>query len=257
MKKRRIPFTVGMLAVTLILVPIFGAFEAHIINVVAKIENGVIAVTPSEISFGTVFPQEKLEKTFAVSLSNTLLSEPIGTQYASFVSGSTQDLRKNGTAVLANRSDPTETLGAPESSGAPFDSPVITGTFFSLGFGGNVVLGFDDFIVNTPGDDITVFEVTGGSSYPEEDATVEASQDGASWTMLGTVTRDGSVDLGAMPWAKFVRIIDISDPAPFESTADRSEEHTSELQSHSFISYAVFCLKKKNFFSSFPGHSLT
>ena len=27
--------------------------------------------------------------------------------------------------------------------------------------------------------------------------------------------------------------------------ASRSEEHTSELQSHSFISYAVFCLKKK------------
>src|ERR1051326_5397461 len=25
----------------------------------------------------------------------------------------------------------------------------------------------------------------------------------------------------------------------------RSEEHTSELQSHSFISYAVFCLKQK------------
>src|ERR1051326_9322066 len=28
-----------------------------------------------------------------------------------------------------------------------------------------------------------------------------------------------------------------------ERTRDRSEEHTSELQSHSFISYAVFCLK--------------
>src|ERR1051326_9282716 len=28
----------------------------------------------------------------------------------------------------------------------------------------------------------------------------------------------------------------------------RSEEHTSELQSHSFISYAVFCLKKKNIY---------
>ena len=26
----------------------------------------------------------------------------------------------------------------------------------------------------------------------------------------------------------------------------RSEEHTFELQSHSFISYAVFCLKKKS-----------
>src|ERR1051326_9271487 len=30
------------------------------------------------------------------------------------------------------------------------------------------------------------------------------------------------------------------------SSGERSEEHTSELQSHSFISYAVFCLKKKN-----------
>src|SRR3546814_11096826 len=30
-----------------------------------------------------------------------------------------------------------------------------------------------------------------------------------------------------------------------EGTADRSEEHTSELQSLMRISYAVFCLKKK------------
>src|ERR1051326_7238827 len=30
------------------------------------------------------------------------------------------------------------------------------------------------------------------------------------------------------------------DEFPWEAPADRSEEHTSELQSHSFISYAVF-----------------
>ena len=30
-----------------------------------------------------------------------------------------------------------------------------------------------------------------------------------------------------------------------DKTAERSEEHTSELQSHWYISYAVFCLKKK------------
>src|ERR1051326_9275730 len=36
-------------------------------------------------------------------------------------------------------------------------------------------------------------------------------------------------------------------PRRFDRTLPmrRSEEHTSELQSHSFISYAVFCLKKK------------
>src|SRR3546814_4109164 len=34
--------------------------------------------------------------------------------------------------------------------------------------------------------------------------------------------------------------------APTTSTTMRSEEHTSELQSLMRISYAVFCLKKKN-----------
>src|SRR3546814_2921821 len=34
-------------------------------------------------------------------------------------------------------------------------------------------------------------------------------------------------------------------PRPRGSAADRSEEHTSELQSLMRISYAVFCLKKK------------
>src|SRR3546814_9645953 len=35
-------------------------------------------------------------------------------------------------------------------------------------------------------------------------------------------------------------------PASPETAATRSEEHTSELQSLMRISYAVFCLKKKN-----------
>src|SRR3546814_4019578 len=33
---------------------------------------------------------------------------------------------------------------------------------------------------------------------------------------------------------------------PLQPSLDRSEEHTSELQSLMRISYAVFCLKKKN-----------
>src|SRR3546814_1167564 len=35
-------------------------------------------------------------------------------------------------------------------------------------------------------------------------------------------------------------------PSSFSASALRSEEHTSELQSLMRISYAVFCLKKKN-----------
>src|ERR1051326_9119344 len=37
-------------------------------------------------------------------------------------------------------------------------------------------------------------------------------------------------------------IRDTQGSASFKQSLNRSEEHTSELQSHSFISYAVFCL---------------
>src|SRR3546814_10523004 len=42
------------------------------------------------------------------------------------------------------------------------------------------------------------------------------------------------------------RVVGTSDGAPFAAIADRSEEHTSELQSLMRISYADFCLKKNN-----------
>src|SRR3546814_3608710 len=38
----------------------------------------------------------------------------------------------------------------------------------------------------------------------------------------------------------------LSSSKPMNNDAKRSEEHTSELQSLMRISYAVFCLKKKN-----------
>src|SRR3546814_8942484 len=45
-------------------------------------------------------------------------------------------------------------------------------------------------------------------------------------------------------WAQ-ARIV-ASQDLPLDKLEDRSEEHTSELQSLMRISYAVFCLKKKN-----------
>src|SRR3546814_4540717 len=41
---------------------------------------------------------------------------------------------------------------------------------------------------------------------------------------------------------------------PFVPGGRRSEEHTSELQSLMRISYAVFCLKKKNTLKKTPHH---
>src|SRR3546814_450826 len=57
-------------------------------------------------------------------------------------------------------------------------------------------------------------------------------------------TLGASVALRATLEGSFSRRVDIS-PREISAARDRSEEHTSELQSLMRISYAVFCLKKK------------
>ncbi len=46
------------------------AYEAHVINVTAHIENA-LAVHPEAVTFGTVFPQEYLERQFTVAMSTS------------------------------------------------------------------------------------------------------------------------------------------------------------------------------------------
>src|SRR3989339_1581502 len=50
------------------------AFEAHVINVTAKIENA-LQVPLEALNFGTVFPQEELAKNLSVALSGSFLDE--------------------------------------------------------------------------------------------------------------------------------------------------------------------------------------
>src|SRR3546814_9746087 len=59
---------------------------------------------------------------------------------------------------------------------------------------------------------------------------------------IGPAPRDAR--LGG--FARIARAPCIGTKPPADLDASRSEEHTSELQSLMSISYAVFCLKKKN-----------
>lgn len=144
------------------------------------------------------------------------------TVWADGVLSSAQGNRKDGTDVLADRSDTSDALGIAQSLGAASDVPVVAGSFYSLGFtNGSIILSFTNPFFDIPGADIQIYEVTGGT-YPDEKVKVEASLDGISWTLLSSgVTRDGSVDMnGLIASAKYLRLTDVSNIALFEPTAD-------------------------------------
>ena len=60
----------GTILGVLTLTPLFAAFEAHVINVTAQIENALF-VHPESLEYGTVFPQEHLDSSFFISFSQS------------------------------------------------------------------------------------------------------------------------------------------------------------------------------------------
>ena len=72
--KKKILLGLGALALAVVTAPMFAAFEAHVINVTATIENA-LSVNTTSIDFGTVFPQEQLDKQFVVDLSASFIAE--------------------------------------------------------------------------------------------------------------------------------------------------------------------------------------
>lgn len=72
--KKRILFGVVVALGAVATLPLFSAFEAHVINVTAQIENA-LQVTTHAIDFGTVFPQEHLDQTLGIALSRSFFDE--------------------------------------------------------------------------------------------------------------------------------------------------------------------------------------
>ncbi|OGZ45275.1 MAG: hypothetical protein A3C84_03020 [Candidatus Ryanbacteria bacterium RIFCSPHIGHO2_02_FULL_48_12] len=68
--KKKILLSLATLAVSVTTLPLFAAFEAHVINVTARIENALY-VHPQSLGYGTVFPQEHLDSSFFLSFSES------------------------------------------------------------------------------------------------------------------------------------------------------------------------------------------
>ncbi|HNS65814.1 MAG TPA: hypothetical protein PKJ26_04950, partial [Candidatus Woesebacteria bacterium] len=102
-----------------------------------------------------------------------------GNAWASEVGDAQQGTLKNDDPITdITRTNPASTLGTND------------GQFFSLGYGGSIIVAFPGYIVDAPNaPDLSFHEVTNGRlSYPVEKAGVAVSQDGINWTQLGEVT---------------------------------------------------------------------
>jgi len=108
--------------------------------------------------------------------------------------------------IADERDNPDQALNATN-----YDETSGTYNFVSLGLGGELVLEFDNLILNKTGDDIEVVETSWGSptcnTYPER-INVYASQNGIDWEDLGSGCLDSTFDLGGLDWAKYVKIND-------------------------------------------------
>jgi hypothetical protein len=134
-----------------------------------------------------------------------------------FDAGHQQGLQRNGAPVSPARSIPSQALY--------YESGQNEHNFFSLGFTGWFIVGFNYPIVNGPGPDVKVIEDTWGA-YPVETAEIYASQDAITWVDLGqadNVHREppdmihtvDSFDLGSLQWAKYIKVVDTTPLANF------------------------------------------
>ncbi|MGY0393151.1 T9SS type A sorting domain-containing protein [Bizionia sp. KMM 8389] len=102
--------------------------------------------------------------------------------YAAAVISYTPALMSNGEAMTNPlRINPAKALGEPENDESE--------NFVSLGYGGEIVIGFDGVVMNEAGDDLTIFETTFGdytfAEYPES-ADVFVSQNGVDFYFIGS-----------------------------------------------------------------------
>lgn len=136
-----------------------------------------------------------------------------------------------GYSLPARTLDPTATVAPAPQVGYPIPTRSIPTkanaaemsdlsgdmNFVSLGFGGSIVMKYSQYIVNVPGNDVTVYETTWGdpSCTPNvsESAKVEFSQDGFNWVSV-QACHNGSFDISPLMWCQYVRITDETNPNP-------------------------------------------
>jgi RHS repeat-associated protein len=112
----------------------------------------------------------------------------------------------DGQPISALYSNPLQVLGTAQDDE--------TLNYASLGFGGSLVVSFGGDLYNTEGSDVWLLESSPAGDTRER-VRVLASQDGVIWNLLGESSGDLLLDLGNLSWVRYLKVVDISDPAAF------------------------------------------
>lgn len=126
-------------------------------------------------------------------------------------------LTNSGAQVALNRRDVTHVENGPASYQNPNgqEPTWAVNDFFSLGIGGYLVYEFTgSVVIDNPGDDIAIYEITDGATSTKSDEKVEVlvSTDNVTYVSLGIFTADSEVDVApaALPYVKYVKLVDKS-----------------------------------------------
>lgn len=146
-----------------------------------------------------------------------------------------QGKNKLGEPVLEARSNPDKVIGKPSGQNEE-------GSFFTLGFGGEMIVKFAAPVLNADGKDLQIVETSFGdetcATYPEKvkvwvaqyineelykpvQGNLNVPGLGDTWHYLGVYCLDALIELGDLPWIQYVYLKDVSDPDEFTAAADQ------------------------------------
>ena len=258
MNRTRVIFSInGSSYGSTVVAPESGLTRVYIFNLSGYGEPYSVSVVPIFIVGGR---EKEGSVTSDIIMPKGIISIVSGTIYelesgnVSIVTECNDGIDNDGDTFIDYPSDPgcTDSLDDDETTPAPSSISFVRsagsgGTSFTFDIG---TASTDRLVVVIAGDESSGTSLTGVSVdgnncnlVVSADNPVGAGNHQEMWYCdeddLGSSGGSVSVSIsgGDSDWATHAHL--------YTGVDQRSEEHTSELQSHSFISYAVFCLKKK------------
>ena len=168
------------------------------------------------------------------------LSSDAQTFYMDSVITYTQGLTNSGNQITSSRSNPLNSLGQPQMN------DIETGNlnFFSLGFGGSIVLKTEYPVLVNPLSQLQIFETTYSyncSYYPEK-AKIYVSKNNQNFELLGETCGNNNTIFSLyqkIDTINYIKIDDCSDPSKFSNFIDADAYDLDGIQIYNLVPLSI------------------